>query len=70
MTAYPGTFPGGLTTGYLVTGAVQKQTTGDKAYPGTFPGGLTTSYMNIGGVKKQVTTPPTSTVKSYGFVAG
>ena len=51
---YPGVFPGGLTTGYLTIGAVQKQVASASGYPGVFPGGLTTGYLTIGAVQKQV----------------
>lgn len=51
---YPGTFPGGLTTGYIIIGAVQKQVSGAAGYPGVFPGGLTTGYITIGAVQKNV----------------
>lgn len=50
---FPGTFPGGLTIGYLSIGAVQKNKTGtERGFPGTFPGGLTVGYLNIGAVQK------------------
>lgn len=51
---YPGIFPGGLTTGYKIIGAVQKQVSGAAGYPGVFPGGLTTGYTTIGAVQKNV----------------
>lgn len=50
---FPGAFPGGLTTGNLAIGAVQKQVT-SAGFPGTFPGGLTIGYRNIGAVQKAV----------------
>ncbi len=50
---YPGVFPGGLTTGNLSIGAVQKGT-GAKGYPGVFPGGLTTGNLNTGAVQEAV----------------
>lgn len=49
---YPGVMPGGLSTGNLSIGAVQKQVTGAAAFPGLFPGGLTTGYLNIGALQK------------------
>lgn len=49
--AYPGIFPGALTTGYLNAGAVQKQRTA-LAYPGIFPGALTTGYLGVGAVQR------------------
>ena len=52
---FPGIFPGGLTTGYVNIGAVQKNKSGtERGFPGTFPGELTTGYLNIGAVQKQV----------------
>lgn len=50
---FPGTFPGSNTTGFLVIGAVQKQSSSAAGFPGTFPGGLTVSYLTIGAVQKQ-----------------
>lgn len=59
---FPGAFPGGLTTGNLAIGAVQKQVTGAAGYPGVFPGGLTTGYLNIGAVQKVVASGATGTL--------
>ncbi len=52
---YPGVFPAGLTTGYRIIGAVQKQVSGALGYPGVFPAALTTGYTTIGAVQKDVT---------------
>lgn len=52
--AFPGQFQGGLTTGYLSIGAVQKAGTGNLGFPGVFQAGLTTGYLNIGAVQKAV----------------
>ena len=65
---FPGTFPGGLSTGYLSIGAVQKNKSGtERGFPGIFPGGLTAGYLNIGAVQKEVTEPepPTTGVRGY-----
>lgn len=51
---FPGVFPGGLTIGYKIIGAVQKQVSGAAGYPGVFTGGLTTGYTTIGAVQKAV----------------
>lgn len=49
---YPGTMPGGLTTGFDNIGAVDKLRTGAAGYPGVMPGGLSTGYTNIGAIQK------------------
>lgn len=56
--AFPGVFPGGLTTGYLNAGAVQKQRT-SLAFPGVFPAALTTGYLNTGAVQMAIVAPST-----------
>lgn len=58
---YPGSFPGGLTTGFRVIGASQKVVTGTSGYPASFPGGLTTGNYDIGAVQKNVVTNTTVT---------
>ena len=54
---FPGAFQGGLTTGYLSIGAVQRQVT-SAGFPGAFQGGLTTGYQDIGAVQKAVAVAP------------
>jgi len=50
---FPGTFQGGLTTGYKNIGACQKQKSNTTlGFPGVFQGGLTTCYKGIGAVQK------------------
>ncbi len=49
---FPGTFPGGLTTGYTTIGAVPQLRTGTLGFPGTFQASLSTGYTNIGAVQK------------------
>lgn len=51
---FPGVFPGGLTTGFLSIGAIQKDNGSSFGFPGAIPGGLTLGYLNIGAVQKEV----------------
>ena len=68
---FPGTFPGGLTTGFENIGAVQKQkTNATLGFFGVAPGGLTTGYRGIGAIQKDLAATNTTTERERGTGRG
>ena len=62
---FPGSFQGGLTTGYRMIGAVLNlKNTASKGFPGAFQGGLSTGYRTIGAVQTQYVAPSVTTFLS------